>query len=188
MAANEYHFITHWQVKAALREVVDIIGDAESLPRWWPSVYLDVRVLEPGDADGIGRRVSLYTKGWLPYTLRWSFRVTEANAPHGFTLVAEGDFVGRGVWTFAQNGECVDIAYDWRIEAEKPLLKRLSFVMKPLFSMNHRWAMARGEESLRLELERRHTPAAARRSIAPPPPATPSNPLRWLVYVLGFHG
>lgn len=188
MAANEYHFITHWQVKAALREVVDIIGDAESLPRWWPSVYLDVRVLEPGDADGIGRRVSLYTKGWLPYTLRWSFRVTEANTPHGFALVAEGDFVGRGVWIFAQNGDCVDITYDWKIEGEKPLLKRLSFVLKPLFAMNHRWAMARGEESLRLELARRHTPAAARRSIAPPPPATPNNPLRWLAYMLGFHG
>ncbi len=186
MSSNEYHFITHWQVKAALREVVDIIGDAESLPRWWPAVYLEVRVLEPGDAHGIGRRVSLYTKGWLPYTLRWSFRVTEANPPHGFTLVADGDFVGRGIWTFMADGDCVNITYDWKIEAEKPLLKRLSFVMKPLFAMNHRWAMARGEESLCLELERRHVPAAARRSIAPPPPATPSHPLRWLVYLLGF--
>jgi len=183
MAANAYRFVTHWRVKASLQEVVDVIGDAEGLVRWWPSVYLEARVLEPGDASGVGRRVSLYTKGWLPYTLRWQFRVTEAHS-HGFTLVAEGDFVGRGVWTFAEDGEWVNITYDWQIEAEKPLLKRLSFLLKPLFSKNHLWAMARGEESLKLELERRHASPETLATIPPPPPATPSNPLRWLGSVL----
>ena len=42
-----------------------------------------------------------------------------------------------------------------RIRAEKPLLRYLSFLLKPVFSANHRWAMARGEESLRAELGRR---------------------------------
>ena len=48
-----------------------------ALPRWWPSVYLDVEELEPADARGLGRRVRLLTKGWLPYTLAWEFVVTE---------------------------------------------------------------------------------------------------------------
>lgn len=182
MAANDYHFVTEWRVRASINEVVEIISDATSLPRWWPSVYLEVRELEKGDANGVGKQVALYTKGWLPYTLRWQFRVTEANPPHGFTLVAEGDFVGRGIWTFAQQGDDVVITYDWLIVAEKALLKRLSFILKPLFAMNHRWAMARGEESLRLELARRATPNA--RGFAPPPPATPSDPLRWFAFVL----
>jgi hypothetical protein len=51
----------------------------------------------------------------------------------------------------------VDIAFDWRIHAEKPLLKRLSFVFKPIFEANHRWAMARGEECLVRELARRRS-------------------------------
>src|SRR5215207_8002342 len=112
MASNEYHFITHWRVKAELQEVVDILGDAESLPRWWPSVYLEVHELEKGDEHGIGKRVSLYTKGWLPYTLRWQFVVTESNSPHGFSLAAEGDFIGTGTWTFVQDGEYVNVTYD----------------------------------------------------------------------------
>lgn len=182
MSTNDYHFITEWRVQASAEEVVDLLSDAQDLPRWWPSVYLEVRELEPGDANGVGRRVSLYTKGWLPYTLRWQFRVTESNPPHGFTLVAEGDFVGRGIWTFIQEGDWVKMIYDWRIEAEKPLLKRLSFILKPLFSMNHRWAMARGEESLKLELARRH--AAVDAAMPAPPPATPNDPLRWLAFVL----
>jgi hypothetical protein len=42
--------------------------------------------------------------------------------------------------------------------------------MKPLLAANHRWAMARGEESLRLELERRQAPDAAARARVPAPP------------------
>jgi hypothetical protein len=130
----------------------------------------------------VGKRVSLYTKGWLPYTLRWQFRVTESS-PSGFTLVAEGDFVGRGIWTFVQEGEWVAIMYDWKIEATKPLLRRLSFLLKPIFSMNHEWAMRQGETSLALELRRRQG-QGEETAIPAPPPATPSEPLRWLAYVL----
>ena len=171
MATNDYHFITDWRVEGSINEVADILGDATALPRWWPSVYLDVEVKAPGNGDGVGRVVSLYTKGWLPYTLRWQFRVTESNYPYGFSLEAWGDFNGRGIWTLRQDGDFVNVRYDWRIRADKPLLAALSFLMKPLFAANHRWAMARGEESLKLELARRHalTPEEAAR--IPPPPA-----------------
>lgn len=62
MSANEYHFITHWRVKGTLREVSDILGDALSLTRWWPSVYLAVKQLEPGGAGGVGRVLELHTQ------------------------------------------------------------------------------------------------------------------------------
>ncbi len=183
MATNDYHFITHWRVQASLQEIVEIISDAEGLPRWWPSVYLEVRQLADGDEEGVGKRVSLYTKGWLPYSLRWQFVVTEAS-PTGFTLVADGDFVGRGIWTFVEEGEWVSLTYDWKIEANKPLLRRLSFVFKPLFAINHEWAMKQGELSLQLELRRRHAIGGEATTIPAPPPATPSEPLRWLGFVL----
>jgi hypothetical protein len=175
MASNHYHFITHWRVQSTVKEVTEIIDDAADLVRWWPSVYLGVEVLKPGDANGSGKEVALYTKGWLPYTLRWQFRVTEVR-PDGFTLVAEGDFDGRGIWTFEQDGEWVNITYDWKISAEKPLLRYFSFIMKPLFAANHRWAMQKGEESLKLELARRHAATAEERAlIAPPPPTSMSS-------------
>src|SRR5205085_9546323 len=175
MASNEYHFITHWRVKSTIEEVSNIIGDARDLVRWWPSVYLDVKVLEPGDEHGLGKVVSLYTKGWLPYTLRWDFRVTEVHED-GFTLVAWGDFDGRGIWTFEQDGPWVNIIYDWKILAEKPLLRNFSFIIKPIFSANHRWAMARGEESLHLELARRHAATGEERAGIPAPPQATTTP------------
>jgi hypothetical protein len=177
MPVNDYHFITRWRVEGTVEEVSDVLDNVRDLPRWWPSVYLDVEVLEPGDERGIGKLVSLYTKGWLPYTLRWRFRVTDSRYPEGSTIQALGDFEGRGIWTFEQDGPFVNITYDWKIRATKPLLSALSFLLKPIFAANHRWAMARGEESLKLELARRHasTPEEAARIPPPPAPTWPHN-------------
>jgi hypothetical protein len=182
MLNNDYHFITHWRVQGSVAEIGAVIGDVQSLPRWWPSVYLDVQVLEPGAEDGTGRVVSLYTKGWLPYTLRWNFRVVEVEPYRRIVLRAEGDFVGTGTWTFAQDGEWADVTYDWRISAEKPLLRYLSPLLKPVFSANHHWAMRKGEESLRLELARRRAATDAERARIPPPPGpTTTSPVPLLL-------
>ncbi len=91
-------------------------------------------------------------EGRLPYTLRWNFIVAEKRKPHGFTINAFGDFLGRGVWILEQDGDDCSVTFDWKLEAEKPLLRKLSFLLRPIFSFNHRWAMEKGEMSLKLEL------------------------------------
>lgn len=183
MASNQYHFISHWQVEGTVDEVYAIITDACSLPRWWPSVYLTVTELQPGVGDGIGKVVKLLTRGWLSYTLEWTLRVTESRRPHGLTLEAEGDFHGRGIWHFIQDGPLVLVRYDWKIRAEKRLLRTLSFVLKPVFQANHRWAMERGEQSLRLELARQRARSEDERAAIPRPPGPMrfSAPLWWLL-------
>jgi hypothetical protein len=170
MAINQYHFITQWFLEATCEEVSQILLDGPGLARWWPSVYLQVIELEHGDAMGLGTVLDLHTKGWLPYTLHWYARVTESHYPAGFSLEATQDFIGRGIWTIDQAGSYVKIIYDWKILAEKPLLKYFSFIMKPLFSANHHWAMRMGEESLKLELLRRRAKTDEERNRIPPPP------------------
>ncbi len=168
-----YHFTTRWLVEATCEEVYDILGEADDLPRWWPSVYLDVQILKKGQPGGLGKEVSLLTKGWLPYKLRWQFRVTAVDKPKGFSIEAWGDFVGTGVWTFrpsADDPRFCEIIYDWDIDAEKPLLKKLTWLLRPAFSANHEWAMRKGEESLRLELLRHRARLAGLEAEVPPPP------------------
>lgn len=169
--SNQYVFVTNWRVKATIEEVSAILDDPLQLARWWPSVYLQVRELKPGDpTTHVGRVIDLHTKGFLPYTLRWNFTVTESTPPRGFKLVAHGDFEGTGVWTLRQDGELADVTYDWRIAAEKPLLRYGSFALRPFFAANHRWAMARGLESLELELRRGRARSQAERAAIPGPP------------------
>ena len=96
MAENQYHFVDRWRVKGDVKEVADILEDALALPRWWGSVYFDVKEIEPGGEGGIGKLISLHAGGWLPYTLRINFRTIASNYPHGFSMDASGDLEGCG--------------------------------------------------------------------------------------------
>ena len=101
--------------------------------------------------------------------------VTDWRVPGTIDEVSE--IQGRGIWTFTQEGEWVKVSYDWRIKAGKPLIRAFSFLLKPMFSANHRWAMAMGEKSLLLELARRRALSSeeAARISQPPGPTFPHN-------------
>lgn len=170
MSGHHYKFLTRWRVEGTPEEVYAVIDASEALPRWWPSVWLKVEVLDHGDAAGIGKRVRFTSKGWLPYILVWESTAVGKEFPRRITLTATGDFAGRGVWTFRADGAFVDVEYDWQIAADKPLLKALSFLLKPAFAANHNWAMARGLESLKLELARRRVNTPDELAGIPPPP------------------
>jgi hypothetical protein len=87
--------------------------------------------------------------------LHWQAEIIEADRPISFVIRATGDFDGHDVWSLQPQDNDVAIAFDWRLRAEKPLLRYLSFLFKPLFKWNHRWAMVCGEEGLRAEIARR---------------------------------
>jgi hypothetical protein len=182
MSLSDYHFIDRWRVEGQVREVADIIEDAPSLAVWWPSVYFEVNELEKGGDGGVGKLIGLRAGGWLPYTLRIRFRTTESRYPNGFSMEASGDLEGTGIWTFEQDGRFVNVTYDWTIRANKPIIDKLSFLLKPIFRSNHNWTMKRGEESLQLELLRRRAQTKAGTAAVPPPPKA-----SLVVRLLGLH-
>src|SRR5262249_20792626 len=98
---------------------------------------------------------------------------------------AWGDLEGTGAWTFRQDGPWAHAQFDWRFRLNKAVVKYGTGVLKPLFERDHRWAMAKGEESLRLEIDRRHTrPEDVH--LLPTPPGTTKVPSRaiWAGIVL----
>jgi hypothetical protein len=184
MGIHDYHLVTRWLVAGTPGEVRDVLRDPMELPRWWPAVYRRAEQIRAGDAEGIGRTVRLRTRGWLPYMLDWTLRVSEERGDRGFAFEADGDFHGRGDWSFEPSGAFVEATFDWKIEARKPLLRFLAPVFRPVLEANHRWAMRRGEESLRLELERRRAASAWEREriSEPPGPAAGSG---WVLAAAG---
>ena len=179
MSSNEYHFRTRWRLPGTPQEVFDILADIHALPRWWPSVYMGAEVLHPGGLDGRGAIVALYTKGWLPYTLRWTFEVTELEPNRRIRIEAVGNFTGFGEWLMTQDGDFVNVSFEWKVRAHKRLLKHFSVFFKPLVSANHQWAMRKGQESLHLEMARRRA-KRAHEVLNIPPPAGPTFPHSWV--------
>ena len=96
------------------------------------------------------------------------------------SLLARGDLEGSGRWTLLAAEGGTEVSYVWDVAVRKPLLRRLSWAMKPVFALNHRWAMARGRESLELELRRR------RGGPAPAPPGPVSRARATSILAGGF--
>ena len=112
--------------------IFELIRKPLEFPRWWGSVYLK--------AERVGEsRVRFQTKGKLPYTLLWDSETIESRPPESLTVRATGDLDGRGIWTLGKHGASTDVTFDWKLTAEKPLLRYLSFLLRPLFAWNHRW-------------------------------------------------
>ena len=184
-SSTDYHFVDRWRVRGTLDEVAAILFDSAGYTRWWPSTYRSIHVLhagktEPGPDRGEGQVGLIQAQGWLPYTLSFVYRSSNIHAPHGFTVEAWGDLTGRGIWTLTQDSDFADITYDWRVRADKPILRTFSFLLKPLFRHNHTWSMRRGEQSLKLELARRRARTADELARIPPPP----QPINATPYVL----
>jgi hypothetical protein len=160
---NQYHFITRWRLEASAEEIFDILDQPLEYPRWWPSVYLSIQAGGPGT-------VRMITRGWLPYRLKWEARTTDRKPPHLLAVEATGDLEGRGIWSVVSEGEFTTATFDWKVTARKPLLRRLSFLFRPAFEANHRWAMQQGFRSLELELARSRANTVEEMSVIPDPP------------------
>ena len=86
--SSDYEFVTVWRVPGTIAEVKAVLSDGRTLPRWWPSVYLDVVPRLAGRRrQDVGSVTDLHTTGWLPYTLRWTLTITEPITDTGFALV-----------------------------------------------------------------------------------------------------
>lgn len=157
MGANSYQFVECWRVPGfSPREVYDVIADARLLPEWWKGVYL---AAEPVDgewtAPTVGRRVRVRARGFLPYTLGFILEATVLEPEHVVEVRTQGDF--EGVWraTLAPDADGTRVDITWTVTVQKPVVRHLSPLLKPLFAWNHYWTTPRGAAGLNAYLTER---------------------------------
>jgi uncharacterized protein YndB with AHSA1/START domain len=142
---GEYVFIDEWHVDAPPEAVFDALADATTYPEWWRPVYIDTTTDGP---PGVGRTSHQHFKGRLPYHLHTRSTITRYERPAVVGADVEGDLRGRGLWTLTPRDGGTDVRFDWRVYAEKPIVRALTPVLRPLFRWNHAWAIARAQEGL----------------------------------------
>jgi uncharacterized protein YndB with AHSA1/START domain len=160
----QYRFVDTWTVPAPIDEVYEIVGDTLRYPEWWGASFLEVTGDEGPPRPG--RRASVVARGFLPYRIRWSAVVTEADPPNGFSIELSGDFEGGGRWILTPEDGATRAELDWRPAVTKPLVRYLTPILRPLFAKNHYWAMDRGQEGILRLIEQRR--ADERTRAAPP--------------------
>jgi uncharacterized protein YndB with AHSA1/START domain len=150
--ASEYVFVDEWEVDAPQERVFDALADARTYPDWWTPIYREV------DSDGppeVGRRSRQKFKATLPYTLSTVSEIVRLDRPNQFEVQVDGDLRGRGVWTLTPRDGKVHVRFDWRVLADRPLLRFLTPVLRPLFRWNHNVAIKSAMRNLEEYARRR---------------------------------
>ena len=143
----DYRFLTTWLLEAPREAVFQAVWEWQSWPSWWRGVESVVE-LEPGDADGVGTLARHVWRSRLPYRLQFEVRTTRVERPRLIEGETEGDLRGRGIWTLTPTETGTHVRFDWRVHADRPLLRALTPLLRPALRWNHDWAIARAQEGL----------------------------------------
>ncbi|MCB1129789.1 MAG: hypothetical protein KDN05_01585 [Verrucomicrobiae bacterium] len=169
--------LSRWSFAATAEEVADAMSAVESPVLWWPAAFLRAEVLEEGGLHGAGAVVRFLSKGWMPHTFQFVLRIREVDVPWRFVAEARGDFTGWMRCDITNDGPGTIVDCEWHVSVAQPFVRSFSPLVRRAFVRNHRWVMRRGEEGLRLEIERRRSGGLAA-SMDYPRPTFPHN-LGW---------
>jgi quercetin dioxygenase-like cupin family protein/uncharacterized protein YndB with AHSA1/START domain len=142
---GEYVFVDEWDVDAPREAVFEAIADGSTYTDWWKPVYISVETDGPPEVGRVSRQ---HFKGRLPYTLRTTSTIVRLERPGLVEAQVDGDLRGRGLWTLSPRAGGTHVRFDWTVSADRPLLRRLTPVLRPLFRWNHNWAIKRAQEGL----------------------------------------
>jgi hypothetical protein len=148
-----YSFLSHWEIKAPLKEVWDYIDRGKDWHAWWRSV-VKTKVLQESVDNGPGQIIEYTWKSFLPFKLKINFKITGRELYREIRGESTGDLAGTGVWRFEERNGITYVDYQWEVESTKKLVNFLSHFMKGFFTYNHNVIMRRGEKGLKKAMER----------------------------------
>jgi hypothetical protein len=144
---TDYHFVSTWRLQAPIEQVWEEIVHTERWPSWWKYVHR-VDQLDPGDADGLGRRQHLEFTTRLPYRLGFDIQVRHLQPPTTLEAVATGELEGVGRWTLTPADGGTLVRYNWDVRTTRWWMNLAAPVARPVFTWNHDALMREAAQSL----------------------------------------
>jgi Polyketide cyclase / dehydrase and lipid transport len=143
---NFYRFRATWHVGARPDDAYAVLQALGDYPAWWPEVK-EIHQYEDGHYD-------VRCRSLLPYDLVFSGRQSQRD-PAGRVLEAKlwGDLEGFSRWTIEPSGGGSRLLFEEEVVTNKPVLRRLAAIARPLFKLNHALMMSRGQKGLRTYLD-----------------------------------
>ena len=143
----QFDLITDWQFDQPIARVWKLLHEVRHWPEWWPAV-LRVEQVEDGDDEGVGAVNRFVWKTALPYRITFEMRVARVESPMLIEARSVGDLDGRGLWTLREAAGATHVRYRWSVEVQKPWMRALAPLLRPVFAWNHNWVMEQGRVGL----------------------------------------
>jgi hypothetical protein len=147
VAPPVYRFATTWRLPAEPERVYAVLADIERYDRWWPQVR---RITRLDDESG-----DVQIRSVLPWTLHLHLRrELEDESALRLRAAVRGHLDGWSSWELSPGPGGTHAAYRQEVELHAPLLRRVSFLLRPVLRANHAAMMRGGERGLRAHLTR----------------------------------
>ncbi len=166
--APDFDISHHWVLRARPEDLTDVVLDTSCYDKWCSRVLMSCEVVSRGDPDGLGLKIRVHTKGWLPHSFLFDAEVVDLIAHKSMTVRVTGDFEGISYLDVAkvEGGDC-HVTLRWITRVEHPIVKRFVPLSRFILARNHTWATNWVRRMIQSELDRRR---AGVDEIAAPPP------------------
>lgn len=94
MNGPEFDITHNWTLKAQPEELTGIVLDSSLLHKWGRRIFMRSEILEQGDETGLGMRIRLHSKGWLPHTFLLVATIVDLEPHKWMTVQVEGYLTG----------------------------------------------------------------------------------------------
>jgi hypothetical protein len=150
---HRFVLTSRWRLQSTNAERVwQLLTDVESWPRWWRYVRR-ARLISTGRADHVGDVATLDWASALGYGMRLRVTTTLSLRARQLEGRAEGDLSGHGTWLIeADAPDAVHVTYRWDVTLQQPWMRRLAFLLRPLFEWNHFAVMRAGARGMARQL------------------------------------
>lgn len=147
MSSAEFQLESHWHIDAPLEQVWAALKATETWPAWWPYVR-SVRVIDPGDADGLGAVRHIAWSSRLPYGISFDVVVEEIERHRLIRGRARGQLDGIGTWALTPEAGTTRVHYTWCVDLGTRWMRLVSPLAAPVFRWNHVGVMRAGAQGL----------------------------------------
>jgi hypothetical protein len=144
---TQYHLTTRWTLAAPVGAVWTELIRPEEWPTWWKGMVA-VRILEPGDGNGMGAYRRVTWRGLLRTRLTFNIRTVKIQPRALIESVADGQLTGVGRWQLTRAGAGTEVRHDWIVNVPLPAIPVVGPIVGLLFRLNHRSLMEAGRRGL----------------------------------------
>lgn len=143
----DFVLVSRWHIAAPVQTVWAALADPQGWPHWWPHVR-SVRLLRGGNADDIGSLRRIEWGSALGYGITLDVSTTRIVKSREIEGHARGDLEGVGLWRIEADGDVTRVTYRWAVSLQRPWMRRLLPLLRPVFAWNHHAVMRAGARGL----------------------------------------